>query len=187
MRKFFILSVFVALFVSACGNIQIGQTGDRASDAESAQNAMPDLTANGYTSTSASSITDAITAVGGSASLITGNPVVAVAIAKVDAMIQCYQSVGAVDARIYTQANISQILQGELPKVGALAIINRDRVTANLLNCAVSSAQDGLSAQSAGIEPCAGTGTLTRNGETLDYVYAATDPELCTLFVSRLQ
>jgi hypothetical protein len=179
----------LAFVLAACGSINVNivpTTGDSSLDAAAAQNAMPNLSNYGYTSSDARNITDAIAAVGGTASLFTGNPAAAAAIAKIDDMIRCYQNVGAVAARVYTFTNIGELLQGQVPKVGALAIVNRDRITRNLPSCALNTGS-GFSAQSATIEPCAGSGTLTRSGETLDYVYAATDPQLCTLFAAALQ
>lgn len=189
MRKVLLVSLLM-LVLAACGsNININlvpTTGDTAADSASAQNAMPNLSNYGYTSTEATNITQAISAVGGSATLITANPAVGAAILKIDDMMQCYQGVGAVSARVYTDANIAQVTTGTLPKVGALAIINRDRITRNLLSCALSFGS-GIAAQSAAIEPCAGSGSVVRNGETLDFVYAATDPQLCTLFAAAMQ
>ncbi|MBE0689493.1 MAG: hypothetical protein IH587_05155, partial [Anaerolineae bacterium] len=94
----------------------------------------------------------------------------------------CYEGVGAVAARIYTESNLSGALQGEVPKVGALAIINQDRLVNNFLQCAVA---PGFSQQAA-LEPCLGSGTFSRDGETLHYVYAATNPDLCSLFVAAM-
>lgn len=190
MRKFALVSILSLLLVLiGCDSINVNlvpTTGDTALDAAAAQSVMPNLSNYGYTSTDARNITDAIAAVGGSASLFTGNPAAAAAIAKIDDMIGCYQNVGAVSARIYTYTNISELLQGQVPKVGALAVVNRDRVARNLAACALNTGS-GFSAQATQIEPCAGTGTLTRSGETLDYIYAATDPQLCTLFAAALQ
>lgn len=162
-------------------------TGDTAADPASAQNLLPDLTSFGYSSTSASSIQDAITATGGGAAVINGNPALSAAIAKIDEMINCYEATGSVAARIYTDANIGNLLAGELPRVGAVAVINRDRVARNLLACALNTNQGGFRAQSAEIEPCGGAGSVQRDGETLDFVYAATDPQLCQLFAERLR
>jgi hypothetical protein len=75
---------------------------------------------------------------------------------------------------------------GQTPNVGALAIINRTRLQSNLLACALNTG-GGFSAQSAEIEPCAGTGTFVRGSDTFDYVFAATDPQLCTLFQAAFQ
>ena len=188
MRNFIVLAL-LGLLLGACGQLQLDiapTTGDTALDAASAQSQMPNLSNYGYSTLDASSVTDAITALGGSASLISGNPALAAAIIKIDDMIACYESVGAVSANVYAQADIAQVLEGQLPRAGALAIINRDRLAANLLPCALNSGQEGMRALSATIEPCAGAGTFVRQGATFDYVYAATDPQLCNLFAAAL-
>lgn len=189
MRKLLLLTVLM-LALAACGQVNLNivpTTGDTAFDAASAQSQMPNFSNYGYATIDASSITDAITALGGSASLISGNPALALAIAKIDDMIACYERVGAVAANVYAQADINQILEGQLPRAGALAIINRDRIAANLLPCAINTGQPGMRAMTAAIEPCAGAGTFVRQGATFDYVYAATDPQLCNLFTAALQ
>ena len=187
MRKIIILSL-LTLLLAACGQVQLNvvpTTGDTALDAAAAQSQIPNLSNYGYSTINASSVTDAITMLGGGAALVSGNPVAAAAIAKIDDLIQCYESVGAVAASVYTQADIAQMLEGQLPRAGALAIVNRDRLAANLLPCALNTGQ-GMRAMSATVEPCAGAGTFVRQGATFDYVYAATDPELCNLFAAAL-
>jgi len=190
--RFFVCFALMAALVgcSAVGDVvggavggAIPTTGDTAADASSAQRFLPNLSNYGYTSIEASSISSAIASVGGSASLLTGDPVAAALIGQIDGMIQCYQSVGAVAARIYTESDLSGALQGDIPKVGALAVINQDRLANNFLQCAVL---PGMRSQSAGVEPCLGSGTFSRDGETLHYVYAASNPELCSLFVAAM-
>ena len=189
--RFFVFLALMAALVgcSAVGDLVGGAvggavptTGDTAADASSAQRFLPNLSNYGYTSIEASSISSAIASVGGSASLLTGDPVAAVLIGQIDGMIQCYEGVGAVAARIYTESNLSGALQGEVPRIGALAIINQDRLANNFLQCAVL---PGLRSQAA-LEPCLGSGTFSRDGETLHYVYAATNPDLCSLFVAAM-
>ncbi len=190
MRKYAFLALFGLLLIAGCSNIQINlvpTSADKASDASSAQSALPNLSNYGYTMTNANNITDALATVGSGAQIISGNPASAAMIAKIGDMISCYQSVGAIAAGIYTDANVAQLTTGQIPKVGALGIVNRDRVARDLLPCALNTGQRGFAAQSAEVQPCAGSGTFTRQGETLDYVFAATDPQLCTLIQSALQ
>ncbi|MCC6616281.1 MAG: hypothetical protein IT320_22605 [Anaerolineae bacterium] len=189
--RFFVCLALMAALVgcSAVGDVvggavggAIPTTGDTAADASSAQRFLPNLSNYGYSAIEASSISNAIATVGGSASLLTGDPIAAALIAQVDAMIQCYEGVGAVAARIYTESNLSGALQGQVPKVGALAIVNQDRLVNNFLQCAVA---PSFSSQAA-VEPCAGSGTFSRDGETLHYLYAATNPDLCGLFAAAM-
>lgn len=102
------------------------------------------------------------------------------AIAKLDGMISCYRSVGAVAARIYTEQNIATT--SGIPKLGVLAVINTTRIQRNLLQCVLNT---GPSAQADEIQPCGGSGSTVVNNETLEYVFAATTPELCQVFQAQ--
>jgi len=99
-------------------------------------------------------------------------------------MIACYQSVGAVAARVYIDKNIA--VNPSAPKVGALAVVNTTRIQRNFLSCVVNTG--GASAQAVNeIQPCGGSGDKVVNGETLSYVYAATTPELCATFQAQFK
>ncbi|MEP7292294.1 MAG: hypothetical protein ABI835_10945 [Chloroflexota bacterium] len=186
-RKLLLISA--VLLVAACSQIGIPggavvpTTGNTSSDPSSASQFVPDLP--GYVSTDATSISTAVSRITGSASILTGNPITAALIAQVDGMISCYQSVGAVSAKVYAEVNIGSIAQGQIPAVGALAVINQDRLVNNFLPCALGSNR-GFSAQDAQPQPCSSSGTFTVNGETLWYVYAASKQELCTTIAQHL-
>ncbi len=140
----------------------------------------------GYVSINANSITDALSTISGGASILTGNPVAAAMIAQIDGMIACYQDVGAVAAKIYAQPDLTKVAAGQVPTIGALAVINQNRLVNNFLPCALGSNR-GLSAQAeSAAQPCGSSGTFTANGETLWYVYAATQQELCTAIAQHL-
>ncbi len=175
-----ILWLVLAVLVIAGCSLNTAPTGDTASDPGSAQSLLPSVP--GYNQTNANSIADAITAVGGSASLVSGNLLSAAAITQIDRMLQCYQDVGAVAANVYTQNDISSVLQGEIPRLGAVGVVNQDRVVNNFLNCAVGTRGEGFDAQAAQVQPCGGSGSVVVNNETIYYVYAATAPELCQAF-----
>ena len=184
VRLFALFALLIALSAcSAAGDILGGAvptTGDTAADPSAAQRFLPNLA--GYTATEATNISSAISTVGGGASLITGNPATAALVAQIDSMIQCYSGVGAVAARIYTENNLAAVIQGQIPKLGVLAVINQDRLVNNFLQCTLGG---GISAQAA-VQPCGGSGSFTVDGETLHYIYAATDPALCTAFVQAM-
>jgi len=189
-RKFAkLLLLITTLLIASCsrigvpGGAPVPTTGDTSSDPSSASQFVKDIP--GYVSTNASNISSAISTIGGGASVITGNPVTAALIAQIDGMISCYQNVGAVAAKIYAEVNIGNIAQGQVPAVGALAVINQDRLVNNFLPCALGSNQ-GFSAQSAEAQPCGSSGQFTVNGETLWYVYAASKQELCTAIAQSL-
>lgn len=176
MRKMFWLILLVALLA---GCRVVPGTGDSINDAASADRFVPQ-SLPGYTVTDATSVSDALTKAGIASSVITGNVPLAGAIAKLDGMIQCYKSVGAVSARVYTEQNVTLV---GIPKIGALAVVNTTRLGRNFLQCALNT---GVSAQAVGeIQPCGGSGQKIVNNETLEYVYAATAPELCALFQAQ--
>lgn len=172
-----------ALLAALVGCQIVPATGDKNTDAAAAQQFVPP-NIPGYNSTDAANITDALTKVGAAGSLITGNLVSAGAIAKLNTMIACYQSVGAVSARVYTDVNIAA--NPNAPKLGVLAVINTTRIQRNLFSCVLNTG--GASAQAANeIQPCGGSGEKIVNGETLNYVYAATTPELCATFQAQFK
>lgn len=176
MRKLVWMAGLVIMLVVGCQLVP--GTGDKSSDAAAAQSFVPPEIP-GYTSTDATSVTDALTKAGASVSLISGNAALAGVIAKLDTMITCYKSVGAIAARVYTEQNIST---SSIPKIGALAVVNTTRIQKNFVQCALNIV-NGPSAQAVGeIQPCGSAGEKVVNGETLSYVYAATTPELCAVF-----
>jgi hypothetical protein len=184
-----ILLLIAVMMIAACsrlgipGGAAVPTTGDTASDAAAAQQFVPELP--GYISTNATSISSAISTITGGASILSGNPVSAALIAQIDGMIACYQDVGAVAAKVYAQPDIATIAQGQIPTVGALAVINQDRLVNNFLPCALGSNRS-FSAQAETPQPCSNSGSFQVNGETLWYVYAATDQTLCTAIAQHL-
>jgi hypothetical protein len=176
MRKFVLFAILAALLA---GCRLVPGTGDSINDAASADRFVPQSVA-GYTVTDATSISDALTKAGIAGSTLSGNVPLAGVIAKLDGMIQCYKSVGAVSARVYTEQNPNLL---GIPKIGALAVVNTTRLGRNFLQCALNT---GVSAQAVDqIQPCGGSGQKIVNNETLEYVYASTAPELCAFFQSQ--
>lgn len=161
-----VLLVFLAIFAVSCE-----QTNDTAGDAESAQSLMPSVA--GYTSQSADNVQEAIATALGTGAAASGNLPAAGMIERVDAMIDCYQDVGAVDARIFFQQEGSLI-----PHVGAVAVINETRLIDNFLSCITSTR--GLTAQTAEFEVCNGSGRITVSGDSIAYLYVATSPSFCS-------
>ncbi len=175
-----LLLVAVAM-TSLVGCQVVPGTGDKSTDAAAAQQFVPQ-NIPGYDTTDAANITDALTKVGAAGSLLTGNLVSAGAIAKLNTMISCYQSVGAVASKVYIDKNIAS--NPSAPKVGVLAVVNVTRLQRNLVSCVLNTG--GASAQAVNeIQPCGGSGDKVVNGETLSYVYAATTPELCATFQAQ--
>jgi len=192
-RLAWLTSIFALLLVLAACNlgetvgsvVPVATTGDTAADAAAAQRFLPNI--GGYLITDADSLVDALAAVAGGAALLTADPIAAAVIAQIDGMIQCYQEVGAAAAKIYVQADIGGLVQGQVPNVGAMAVINSDRIANNFLPCALGQGPGGLSAQSAPqVQICSNSGQFTADGENLWYVYAATNPDLCAAFQSGI-
>lgn len=163
------------LMVSACGALGTGSTGDSSDDAEAAQSFMPEIT--GYTSVQAADIKTALSTISQGGAAATGNLPAAFLINRLDAFITCYNEVGAVDARVYASLSVP-------PTVGALAVINQTRAAENLLPCITGGGggDDLAGAQAAGPEPCFGSGSFVFNGDTITYVFGASDQPLCTAF-----
>ncbi|MCS7071745.1 MAG: hypothetical protein NZM00_09585 [Anaerolinea sp.] len=180
--------VLLALTATACsivGGVNVPSTGDTANDASAAQQFLPS-SLPGYIVTEAQSLSSALSGIAGGAALLTGNPVLAGLVAQLDGMMACYNATGSVAARVYVQANVSSLLSGEIPSAGVMAVINQDRVINNFLACALGSGPEAFSAQARSIQPCGSSGSFVVNGETLLYLYAATDPQLCAAFQSRI-
>ena len=183
------LLILAVILIAACsrfgvpGGAVVPTTGNTSNDAAAAQQYVPDLP--GYISTNASSIASAVSTISGGASILSGNLIGAAMVAQIDGMISCYQQVGAVAAKVYAQVDIASVASGQIPSVGALAVVNQDRIAGNFLPCALGSGK-GFSAQSAAPQPCASSGTFTANGNTYSYLYAATTQDLCTLIAQRM-
>src|SRR5690606_16589324 len=131
MRKSVLaLLLICALSITACsvvgGSNLVPTTGDTANDPSAAQQFVTDVA--GSISTEIFTVTDAVCAVTGGASLLTGNLPWAGLVAPIDGMIQCYENVGALASKVYVQANVSELLQGQIPSAGALGVLNQDRL-----------------------------------------------------------
>ncbi|RMF78253.1 MAG: hypothetical protein D6737_15360 [Chloroflexi bacterium] len=177
MLRIYALILLGVVMLTGC-SLSTETTGSQT-DATAAQQFLPNLA--GYTQTEATNVTDALAAVGSGGALISGNAALALLINRLDAMANCYNEIGAVAARVYTQVNLEDIIENEIPEIGVVAVINRNRVADNLLACAVqSSGAAAFSAQSA--EPCSASGSFEVNGETIDYIYGATQTSLCDKF-----
>jgi len=128
----------------------------------------------------AQSVQATLSSVSGGASLLSGNPALTAAIAQIDGMVTCYRNVGAADARVYYRVDVSRLAAGQIPSVGVLAVINQDRLVNNFLACALGAQPVGP--QAAGDVPiCSNAGSLEVEGETISYLYAGTDEQICAL------
>jgi hypothetical protein len=168
MRMISLLAV-VALVVSACDALQPAKDN-------SAANLMPNI--SGYTTVNTLDIQDTLSKVAGAATLLT-NPPFAAMVTAANEVSKCYQQAGAVEGRVYYG-------QADPSKVGAIVIINRNKVLdpALLLNCV--GGQAGLSG-SLSVQPCSKTYTLKKDNNEFYIGYVATDPQVCQTFCSSLE
>ncbi len=173
--------LLVASVTAACGAVAPGGGSPPATSTnpQAADRFLPTLP--NYTVTSASSLSDAISAVAGEGADQFGNAAVQVAVDRIDAFIRCYQDVGAVAANIYTQVDLESVLGGNItPSVGAVAVVNQDLVRENLIACVTGGgSNESFSAQSAP-SVCQNSGSFSTGGDTFTYIYIATDDAFCT-------
>jgi hypothetical protein len=176
------------------GVTESGTSGGAVPSGASAANYLPSFP--GYSTANAASIQGAINLIAGTGgfsgqsadgaefsaqSLELGAIATSVLVSRVDDFIACYRDVGAVEARVYVQTDVSTLLSGGVPPLGAIAVINQDQLRENLIACAVSpNDPDGFRAQSAN-QPCGDFGSFRRSGDTFTYLYAGTSNEFCSL------
>ncbi len=165
------LLVLVLPLLAACSD-----TGNEAGDAKSAQLLLPNLA--GFSVSDVDTTIDGAFAAVGGAALMGGQIGITAAIAKAEQIIQCFQDRGAIAARFYQDSDSSLTA----PRVGAALVINQSRISQEMINCALGGQEDAASAQSFSIEPCASAGTLSYEGDTVSYVYAASHPDVCAIF-----
>ncbi|MEL6148742.1 MAG: hypothetical protein AAFV33_08630 [Chloroflexota bacterium] len=174
-----VLAGALALLLAACGAAsEVAVPPTAVTDSQSAGAFMPTVT--GYTVTGSSSLSDAISAAAGAGAEETGNPALQRTVAAVDSFVDCYQQAGAVAANIYTQADISAALSGDVSLgAGAVAIVNQDRVRENLITCIMGSGDrtENFGAQSTSI--CQSSGTFTSGGDTFTYFYISSSAAFC--------
>jgi hypothetical protein len=133
----------------------------------------------GYTAVEGQTLTGYVGKLSGGAALLTGNPELAATLAAVDAITGCYQQVGAVRARLYSN-------QASPLSAGAVAIADRKALLdpVNLFRCVAPSLR--TEAQAIKIEPCKASYTLTREGNEFYILYAGTTLEICQAFCKNL-
>lgn len=142
---------------------------------------LPDLP--DHTVVEGQTLTEYLGSLAEGASLLAGRPDLAALALGVDKFIGCYQDVGAVQARVYSNK--------ENPlSAGAVAIADRNALLdpRNLLAClkpTVESGEAGI--QSFAIEPCSASYTLTQEDNEFYILYAGTTQEICQAFCAQLE
>jgi hypothetical protein len=134
----------------------------------------------GYITAEGQTLTSYIGKLSGGAALLSGQPELAATLAAVDGIISCYQQVGAVRARLYSN-------QAMPLSAGTVAIADRKALTdpLNLFRCVAPNLRP--KAQSIQIEPCSASYTLPQDGNEFYILYAGTTPDICKAFCTNLQ
>ena len=142
---------------------------------------LPDLP--DHTIVEGQTLTEYLGSLSQGAALLAGRPDLAALALGVDKFTGCYQDVGAVQARVYSNK--------ENPlSAGAVAIADRNALLdpRNLLAClkpTVESGEAGI--QSFAIEPCSASYTLSRDSNEFYILYAGTTQEICQAFCAQLE
>jgi len=143
---------------------------------------MPDL--EGYTVVEGETLLDYVSNMGGGAALLLGHPELAAALVVVDGVVSCYEEIGAVQARIYSN-------EEEPLSAGAVAIADRNALEdpRNLLRCVGPGIlpEDESGIQTVLIQPCTASYTLTKDDNEFTIVYAGTTLEICQTFCAALE
>jgi hypothetical protein len=126
-------------------------------------------------------ITQFLAKVADGAALAAANPELIPLIQRVEASLTCYQGLGAVALRTYTDKTLPL-------SAGIVAIIDRKALTnpANFANCVLGRAS-AMGADALTINPCVKTYTLKKDDNEFDIAYIATTQEMCQAFCSKLE
>ncbi len=176
-QSFVRLLCAVAILALSSGCDQLpGSTGPTAQPP--AVTMLPKL--SGYNEVEGQTLTNYIGKLSGGTLLLTGHPELAATLTAVDAIVGCYQQVGAVRARLYSN-------QASPLSAGTVAIADRKALLdpANLFKCVAPNV--GLQAQSVKIQPCSANYTLSLDGDEFYILYAGTTLEICQAFCTNLE
>lgn len=171
MLKFWVL-ISLALLLGACQ-----PTGDTGRDPQAAQSFFP--TFDNYAVEGLQGVQDAVLGGLTAAGIGAGNLPFSALMYKLDDFVDCYRETGTFDARLYIERLLT-ITDMRLPIAGVLMILNQNRAVDNFLPCITRPPSNLARAMSA--EPCTGYGSFRSGGDTISYLYAATDQPLCDLW-----
>lgn len=169
-KRMLLLTLIAAVVLTACQT----QRG-------SAKDLLPEVP--NTTVVEGQTITQFVAKAADGAALAAANPELIPLIQRVEASLTCYQDLGAVALRTYTDKTFPL-------SAGVVAIIDRKALTdpANFGNCVLGRAQaPDASAAAPTIEPCVKTYTLKKNDNEFYIAYVATTKEMCQAFCSKLE
>jgi len=146
----------------------------------SAKDMLPDVPNS--TVVEGQTITQFLAKVADGAALAAANPELIPLIQRVEASLTCYQDLGAVALRTYTDKTFPL-------SAGVVAIIDRKALTdpVNFANCVLGRAQSPEASAMPAIDPCVKTYTLKKDDNEFYIAYIATTQEMCTAFCSKLE
>ena len=127
------------------------------------------------------SISQSIAKLADGAALLAANPQLVALIDRAQNSVDCFQKIGAVAVRTYTDKTFPL-------SAGVVGIVDRNAVTnlANLQQCVVSSRTPSAKAAPT-LQPCANAYTLKKTDNEFYIAYLATTAEMCQAFCSRLE
>jgi hypothetical protein len=114
------------------------------------------------------------------AALVAASPQLIPLIQRVETSLTCYQGLGAVALRTYTDKQFPL-------SAGIIAIVDRKALTdpANFANCVLGVGRARSATPT--IDPCVKTYTLQKDNNEFHIAYIATTQEMCQAFCSRLE
>jgi hypothetical protein len=169
-KRILLVSLMAAIALTAC-QTQKGSASAMLPD-------VPDTTVvEGQT------ITQFLAKVADAAALAAANPQLIPLVQRVEASLTCYQDLGAVALRTYTDKQFPL-------SAGIVAIVDRKALTdpVNFANCMLGKAQ-GVAPNTARptIQPCTKSYTLKKDDNEFYIAFVATTQEMCQAFCSRLE
>jgi hypothetical protein len=167
-RRIGLIALALLMLVAACDSL--GRPGGAAALLPDVPNAK---VIEGQT------ISEYIATLSSGASLLSGNPPLVAAIEFAQAAITCYQDIGAVAIRVYSDEAFPL-------SSGLVAVVDRNAITdlGNLARCLGGGQAN--SAQAA-ISICANTYTLKKDDNEFYIAYLGTTEEMCQAFCARLE
>ncbi|MCL4802911.1 MAG: hypothetical protein KJ046_01265 [Anaerolineae bacterium] len=141
---------------------------------------LPDLP--GYRQVEGQTITTYIGALSEGAALLAGQPQLAMTVGAIDHVVDCYQEVGGVRARVYSQATAPL-------HAGLVAVVDETRANdPDLLFRCVAPVALGLESTDGNIiEPCTAAYTVVLEEGTFHVIYAGSAYDVCVDFCSSLE
>ncbi len=137
---------------------------------------------SGYNVVEGQDLTGYISTLSEGAALLAGQLELVAAIEAADQVIDCYQEVGAVRARVYSN-------EAEPLSAGAVAIADRNALLdpLNLFKCVRPGEVITGFEEDEGIEPCSASYTLEKDDNTFYIIYVGTTLEICQAFCTELE